>query len=90
MGRPTESAEMPLQPQVSLDPFYKWIYIVGPINPPSNQFHYMLVCTDYPPRMGGSPKPYSSIIKIGLIDFLKMFGPIVQFGRLLLVSLPMN
>jgi hypothetical protein len=48
MGQPTKSTEIPLQLQVSLEPFEKWgIDFVGPINPPSNQFKYILVCTYY-------------------------------------------
>ena len=39
---------MPLQPQVLIEPFEKWaLYFVGPINPPSKQKKYILVCTDY-------------------------------------------
>ena len=39
---------MPLQPQVVLEPFERWAMdFVGPINPPSNQKVYILVCTDY-------------------------------------------
>ena len=48
MGRPTASDEMPLQPQVHLEPFEKWVlYFVGPIDPPSKGKRYILVCTDY-------------------------------------------
>ena len=39
---------MPLQPQVLIEPFEKWaLDFVGPINPPSKQKNYVLVCTDY-------------------------------------------
>eukprot|EP00253_Pinus_taeda_P030101 PITA_30101 len=48
MGRPTASDEMPLQPQVHLEPFDKWaLDFIGPINPSSNGKKYILVCTDY-------------------------------------------
>jgi len=48
MGKPIPSDEMPLQPQVLIEPFEKWaLYFVGPINPPSRQKMYILVCTDY-------------------------------------------
>ena len=48
VGRPTLSNEMTLQPQVCIKPFEKWaLDFVGPINPPSNQKKYILVCTDY-------------------------------------------
>ena len=39
---------MPLQPQVLMEPFEKWaLDFVGPINPPSKQKNYILVCTNY-------------------------------------------
>lgn len=48
MGRPTTTMEKPLQPQIVLDPFEKWgIDFVGPIDPPSKEYHYILVCIDY-------------------------------------------
>eukprot|EP00253_Pinus_taeda_P036056 PITA_36056 len=48
MGQPNHRDEMPLNPQVTLEPFEKWaLDFVGPINPPSNQRVYILVCTYY-------------------------------------------
>jgi hypothetical protein len=48
MGRPVQTDEIPLQPQMVLEPFDKWpIGFVGPINPPSHRYSYILVCTDY-------------------------------------------
>eukprot|EP00253_Pinus_taeda_P013313 PITA_13313 len=48
MGMPTATDEMPLQPQVHLEPFEKWaLDFIGPINPTSNAKKYILVCTDY-------------------------------------------
>eukprot|EP00253_Pinus_taeda_P013985 PITA_13985 len=48
MGKPTPRDEMPLQPQVTLEPFEKWgMDFVGHINPPSRQKSYIIVCTDY-------------------------------------------
>eukprot|EP00253_Pinus_taeda_P033122 PITA_33122 len=39
---------MPLQPQVTLEPFEKWgMDFVGPINPPSKKRSYIIVCTNY-------------------------------------------
>eukprot|EP00253_Pinus_taeda_P009876 PITA_09876 len=48
MGRPTATYEMPLQPQVYLEPFEKWaLDFIGPINPTYNGKKYILLCTDY-------------------------------------------
>eukprot|EP00253_Pinus_taeda_P032423 PITA_32423 len=48
VGKPTPSNEMPLQLQVLIEPFEKWaLDFTGPINPPSKQKKYILVCTDY-------------------------------------------
>ena len=39
---------MPLQPQVTFEPFEKWcMHFVGPVNPPSKHKSYIIVCTDY-------------------------------------------
>ena len=47
MGKPTLSNEMHFQSEVLIEPFEKWaLDFVGPINPPSNQKKYILVCTD--------------------------------------------
>eukprot|EP00253_Pinus_taeda_P033587 PITA_33587 len=44
MGKPTPRDEMPLQPQVTFEPFEKWgMDFVGPINPPSKQKSYIIV-----------------------------------------------
>jgi hypothetical protein len=38
MGKPTKRNEIPLQPQVSLEPFDKWgMDFIGPIDPPSGK-----------------------------------------------------
>ncbi len=48
MGKPTPKDEIPMQPQVTFEPFEKWgMDFVGPINPPSKQKQYIIVCTDY-------------------------------------------
>ena len=48
MGRPMTSDQMPLQPQVMIEPFEKWpLYFVGPISSMSRKNKYILVCTDY-------------------------------------------
>ena len=48
MGKPTQKDEMPLHPQVALDPFDKWdMEFFGSIDPPSRQRKYIIVCIDY-------------------------------------------
>eukprot|EP00253_Pinus_taeda_P017102 PITA_17102 len=48
MGKPTPKDEMPMQPQVTFEPFEKWgMNFAGPISPPSKQKQYIIVCTDY-------------------------------------------
>jgi len=38
---------MPLQPQVTFEPFNKWgMDFIGPIDPPSKQKNYIIMCTD--------------------------------------------
>eukprot|EP00253_Pinus_taeda_P033683 PITA_33683 len=47
-GRPGPADEMPLRPQLVIEPFERWaLDFVGPINPSSNQRTYILVVTDY-------------------------------------------
>eukprot|EP00253_Pinus_taeda_P005869 PITA_05869 len=47
-GHPSHSDEMPLKPQLVIEPFERWaLDFVGPINPPSNQKTYILVATEY-------------------------------------------
>ena len=51
MGRPTSADEMPLQPQVMIEPFEKWaLDFIGPIPPVSCKRMYIVVCTDYVTR----------------------------------------
>jgi hypothetical protein len=48
MGKTLPTDEMPLKPQVHIEPFEKWdLDFIGPINPPSKGKPYILVCTDY-------------------------------------------
>ena len=48
MGQPNRLDQMPLQPQLVVEPFEKWaLDFVGPISPHSRKKAYILVCTDY-------------------------------------------
>ena len=48
MGQPNRLDQIPLQPQLVVEPFDRWaLDFVGPINPPSKKKVYILVCTDY-------------------------------------------
>ena len=48
VGCPGQSDEMPLNPQLVIEPFERWVFdFVGPINPSSRQKRYILVFTDY-------------------------------------------
>jgi len=48
MGRPGQSDEMPLHPQLVIEPFqFLALDFIGPINPSSNQKTYILVATEY-------------------------------------------
>ena len=48
MGRPTTLGQLPLQPQVMIEPFEKWaLNFVGPIFPMSRKNKYILVCMNY-------------------------------------------
>jgi len=48
VGRPGQSDEMPLNPQLVIEPFEQWaLDFVGPINPSSKQKTYILVATEY-------------------------------------------
>ena len=48
MGRPTSSNQIPLQPQVMIEPFEKWaLDFVGPISPMSHKNKDILVCMDF-------------------------------------------
>ena len=48
MGKSIPSNEMPLQPQVLVEPFEKWaLYFVGQINSPSKQKKCILISMDY-------------------------------------------
>ena len=48
MGKPGQFDQMPLQPQLVIEPFeISALDFVGPFHPPSNQKAYILVAMDY-------------------------------------------
>ena len=48
MGRPGQADEMPLKPQLVVEPFEWWeLDFIGPFNPQSNQKIYIFFVTDY-------------------------------------------
>jgi len=50
MGKPSQRDELPLNPQVSLQPFEKWaINFIGPIQPPGKKTGalYIITVTKY-------------------------------------------
>ena len=48
MGQPNILDQIPLQPQLVVEPFDRWaLGFVGPIIPHSKKKAYILVCTDY-------------------------------------------
>ena len=70
MGRPIASYQMPLQPQVMIEPFEKWaLDFVGPISPMSRKNKYILVCTDYVTRWVEA-KPLFRDIEKPIVEFI--------------------
>eukprot|EP00253_Pinus_taeda_P028541 PITA_28541 len=54
MGKPTPKDEIPMQPHVPFEPFEKLgMDFVGPINSPSKQKQYIIVCTGYLKKWAG-------------------------------------
>ncbi len=78
MGQPGQSDEMPLQPQLVIEPFKHWAFdFVGPFHLPSNQKAYILVATDYVIKwveIVDLPRT----IEEAVINFL--FGLFVRYG----------
>jgi len=70
MGRPVTSDEIPLQPQISIEPFEKWaLDFVGPISPMSNKKKYILVFTHYITNWVEAKELYAATEK-AVVDFL--------------------
>ena len=70
MGNLVARDEMPLQPQVLIEPFEKWaLDFVKPIDPPSQGKIYILVCTDYVTKWAKS-KALARATKQTIVNFL--------------------
>jgi hypothetical protein len=79
VGQPNHRDEMPLNPQVVLEPFDRWaLDFIGPINPPSNQKVYILVCTDYMTKWVEAKALHrateEAVIKFLFTDIFTRFG----------------
>ena len=70
MGQPNQTNEMPLCPQVMIDPFEKWaIDFIGPINPTSLFKKNILVCTYFVTKWVEA-KVVSFAIEKVVVDFI--------------------
>jgi hypothetical protein len=79
VGQPNHRDEMPLNPQLVLEPFERWaLDFIGPINPPSNQKVYILVCTDYMTKWVEAKALHrateEAVIKFLFTDIFTRFG----------------
>jgi hypothetical protein len=79
VGQPNHRDEMPLNPQIVLEPFDRWaLDFIGPINPPSNQKVYILVCTDYMTKWVEAKALHrateEAVIKFLFTDIFTRFG----------------
>ena len=62
---------MPLQPQVALEPFNKWgVDFIGPIDPPSGQRKYIIVCSNYLTKWVET-KVVKAVTKDKVVEFLR-------------------
>ena len=70
MGQPVQANEIPLCPQVMIEPFEEWdIDFIGPINPKSLNKKHILVCTDFVTKWVEAKVVSFSTEKV-VVDFL--------------------
>lgn len=79
MGSPVQSNEMPLQPQVLIEPFERWdLDFVCPIAPMSRKKRYILVSTDYVTKWVQAKTLYQAneqtFVEFVFEDFFTHFG----------------
>eukprot|EP00253_Pinus_taeda_P006733 PITA_06733 len=71
MGKPTPRDEIHLQAQVTFKPFDKWgMDFIGPIDPPSKQEQYIIVCTDYLTKWAKT-KEINAATEEKVVEFLR-------------------
>eukprot|EP00253_Pinus_taeda_P026557 PITA_26557 len=70
MGRLVAFDEMPLHPQIAIEPFEKWAFdFVGPISQISNNKKYILLCTNYVTKWVEAKALYATT-KTVVVEFL--------------------
>ena len=70
MGRPTVADEIPLRPQVVIEPFDKWaLDFAGPIAPMSRKKKCILVCIDFVTKWVEAKALYQATKK-SVIEFM--------------------
>lgn len=83
MGKHVQSDEMPLQPQVLIEPFERWAldFVGGAITPMSRKKRYILVCIEYVTKWVEAKALYQANEQ-SIVDFLfEEFSLVLVFPR---------